>query len=114
LALEPGGKRGVDPWTTSLRETRVRDFAREGVLDRVLALAGDARARTAAYEVAILEDPQVGRALDQLVHRPRPEDAPDHRGRLEGGLLGGAEEVDPRGKDRVHGVRHGELRRKLA
>ena len=44
-ALEPGCERGVEPGAACLRQACVRDFPRERVLDRVLALAGDARPR---------------------------------------------------------------------
>ena len=83
------------------------------MLDHVLALAAHARARPATNEVSIFEHAQIGLRLDQLVDRPSPKDAPDHRRRLERRLLCRAEEVDPRSEDGVNRVRHGELARKL-
>ena len=77
-ALEPGSEGRVEPRPPRLRDARVRDLSRHGMLDRVLALALDGRAVPAAHEVALLEHPEVGlESLEQPVHRPTPEDTPD-------------------------------------
>jgi hypothetical protein len=94
-------------------EAFVRHFARQGVLDDVLALTCNARARAPANEVAILEYLQIGLRIQELVHRPRPEDAPDHRRRLKRGLLGGTEQIDPGCKNGLDRVRDSEFARKL-
>jgi hypothetical protein len=72
------------------------------------------RPRPTANEVAIREHAQIGLRLDELIDRSRPKDAPDHRRRLERCLFRRAEQVDPRRKNRVDGIRHRELARKLA
>jgi hypothetical protein len=72
------------------------------VLERVLRLAGDRRARTPADEVAILEDAEVRpQVRDKLVNGARPEDAADDRSGLKRCLFGEREKVDASGEDRL-------------
>lgn len=113
-SLEPGREGGVQPRAPRLGQTRVGDLARERVLDRVLALAGHGRAAAAANEVALLEHAQVRLTADELVHRPRPEDAPDHGRGLQRFLLSRLEQVDPRRENRLHRVGDSEVVRELA
>src|SRR5437867_1109907 len=113
--LEPAGETSVEPRALRLGETRVRDLTRERVLDRVLALARHRGARAATDEVALLENAEIRlEPVEQLVDRAGPENAADHRCRLEGCLLGGLEQVDAGGQHSLDGVRHLEAGRELA
>jgi hypothetical protein len=111
--LEPRRECCVHSWTPCSRDVLVRHFARQRVLDHVFALTGNARAGAPANEVAILEHAQIGFRVQKLVHRSRPEDASDHRGRLKRGLLGGSEQIDPGRENRLNRVRHSEFARQL-
>src|SRR5437763_14538588 len=94
---------------TRLREALVGDLARQRVLERVLGLALERRARAPADEVAIFEDAEIrSSVLEQLVDRPGPEDAADHRRRLERRLVGRLEQVDARREDCLDGIGPGE------
>jgi len=79
------------------------------VLDRVLALTGDRRTRTATDEVALRKQVEVRRrALEQLIDGACPEHAADYGGRLEGCLLRAGQEIDARSE---HGLnRVGDLK----
>jgi hypothetical protein len=58
--FEPGCKSSVQPAAPRLRQTRVRDLARQRMLERELALAGQRRGRSPADEVPLLESEPVG------------------------------------------------------
>ena len=69
------------------------------MLERELVLAGQGGGGAAAYEVAVLKDLEVRHGpLEQLAHRPCPEDASDHRRRLKGRFLGASEQIDAAAK----------------
>ena len=55
--FEPARERGMESRASGLRQARICDFAREGVLDRVLAVARDLGAWSTPDEVAFLQDP---------------------------------------------------------
>jgi hypothetical protein len=90
-ALEPGGEGSVEWRSLRLGHAGVGDLARERVLDRVLAFACDRGTDATTNEVTIFQQAEVGsrRPTDQLVDRSGPKDPPDHRGRLQRGLLVG-------------------------
>jgi len=111
--LEPAREGCVETRAAGLGQALVRDLPCERVLDRVFAFAGHGRAGPAAYEVALLEDAEVGLALDELVHRPGPEDPADRRRRLECLLLRLLEQVDPGGEHGLDRIRDREVRREL-
>ena len=114
-ALEPLGEGRVELRSLGRRQGRVGDVTRERMLDRILAFAGYRRPDPAPDEIALLEQAEVGAAaVDQLVDRPGPEDAPDHRRRLQRRLLVGRQEVDASCEHCAHRVGHLEVRRQLA
>ena len=113
-ALNPGGEGSVEVCPPGPRNARVRHFACDRVLDRVLALALDRGSEPAPDEISFLEQAEVGlRSRAKLVDGAAPEDATDDRGGLERLLLGGLEQVDARRHERLHGVRNEKPTRKL-
>ena len=109
--LEPTGELGVQPSAPRPRQARVRDFARQRVLDRVLALSDHRRPRLPPDEVTLLEHGEVGlREVDQLTDRCLPEDPADHRARLERRLLHRPEQIDPCREHSLDRVRDREVR----
>src|SRR2546427_6928371 len=113
-ALDPGGEGRVEVRPPGPRNARVRHFACDRVLDRVLALALDRRAQPEPDEISFLEQAEVRlRFWAELVDGAAPEDAADDRGGLEGFLLGGREQVDARRHHGLHRVRHQKTTRKL-
>src|SRR5262245_64653476 len=84
-ALDPGAKSRVEVRTPGPRNARVRHFARDRVLDRVLALALDRGSQPEPDEISFLEQAEVGLGFRaELVDGAAPEDAADDRGGLEG------------------------------
>src|SRR6266508_6420429 len=82
--FDPFGELGMEPPASCFREASVRDLAGERMLEDVLDLTFERGAGAPADEVAALEHTQVGfGACDELGHRTRPEDASDHRSRLQ-------------------------------
>ena len=76
-------------------QAAVGNLASQRVLERVLVLAGQVdveRRRMKSRSSRRLDVRH--RPLDQLVHRPRPEDASDDRRRLKGRFLGASEQID--------------------
>jgi hypothetical protein len=113
--LEPLCEASMKVRPRRLRQGGVGHLARQRVFDRVLTLAGDRRAASAADEVALLEQREVGScALEQLLDRTGPEDATDDGGRLEGRLFCRRQEVDARGEHGLNRVRGAEIRRERA
>src|SRR5439155_26876910 len=96
--LDPRGEGSVQLCSLRLRDAVVGNLTCERVLDCVLALARNRRAGAPANEVAFRENVEVRHAADELVDRPRPEHAPDDRGRLQGRLLRPPEKIDARGQ----------------
>ena len=89
--LEPPGEARMKPCPSCLRQTSVGDVPGQRMRDRELTLAGDRGARPMTDEIALLQQAEVRlEALEQLVDRPRPEGAADHRRRLQRRLLGPA------------------------
>ena len=76
-------------------------------------LAAHRGAPELADEVAFHESPQAGVVFLQGVHGARPERPADDRGRLEGGLVSGIEQVDAGGEERLHRVGDAEVRREV-
>ena len=106
-ALEPGGECCVEPRAPRRRQARVGDVPCQGMLERELTLAGERRAGAAPDEIARLEYGEIGCvAVEELPQRSAPEDAADHRCRLERRLLDRRQQVDARREHRVDGVRH--------
>src|SRR5207302_10402712 len=113
-SLEPARKCGVQPRASRSWQAVVSDLARQRVLDRVFAVTRKRGSKTTADEVTLFEYPKVWlRVLEELVHRPRPEDPADDRGGLERLLLLGVEQIDARRDDRLHRIRNGEACRQL-
>jgi hypothetical protein len=113
--FEPGGEGGVTVGARRLRLARVRDLARECMLDDVLALTRQRRAGATAHEVPLFEQPEIGlHSLDEFVDGPRPEHPPDHRSGLQSRLLRGGKQVDARSEHSVNGVGNAEPLGKFA
>ena len=107
--VQPGGEAGVEVGACGLRQARVGHVADQDVLEPVGAVARERRARLAQHELP--QEQLVDRVADvldvrrELLDRPVPEGSPDHRRPLEQRLLGGREQVDPRGDERLERVR---------
>ena len=108
-ALEPGGDLGMRPRATRLRHARVGDVTDQRVAEPVLRLAGHAARRARHDEAAPLERLQ-GAARLRHAQRPGPEEAPHHRRLLDDALLLGRQAVEPRGEQRLDGVREEDAR----
>src|SRR5262249_725415 len=97
-----------------LREARVRDLARERMLDCELPLARKRRAGSAPDEIAPFEELVIRlRTLQKRLEGRRPNLSPDAGRCLECGLFAGREEVDSRREHPLHRVRNLEALRQL-
>ena len=84
---------------------RVRDLARDRVLEDVFVFAVELRVRTTANEIALRERLKRGfAASEERPHRTVPEDTSDHGRRLQRVLLSRLEQVDPGSNDPVNRV----------
>src|SRR5439155_1366256 len=98
-------KGGMQARAPRLRDARIRDLARQLMLERELTLALHRRAGAMTDEVALLEQSKVGLlASEQLADRAGPEGAAGNRRRLQRRLLTGGEQVHASGDDGVHRV----------
>jgi hypothetical protein len=106
--LEPGGEGGMEARTTRLRDTCVRDLARQRVPERELLLVGERRAQPPPDEVARLEQGEFGVDLvQQLAHGAAPEDPSRSRRACSAVLsVGGRRSIGP-ARTGVHGVGDG-------
>ena len=99
---------GVLAGAHRLRQRRVGDVADQHVLERVLALAGQAAAGGRHDEVLAAQRlerrPQVEARLARVADGALPEGLADHRGRLQDPALGARQRVEPRREHRVHGL----------
>src|SRR5713226_5066820 len=82
-ALEPFGKRGVKPRAPRFRNARVRDLARQLMLERELPLALHRGTGAVPDEVALFQQREVRLlASEQLADGAGPEDSPGDRSGL--------------------------------
>ena len=113
--LQPGGERGVEARAARLRDASVRTSRVSACRNVELTLVRQRGAQPPPHEVARLEQGEVGRhPVEQLANRAVPEDAADHGGRLQSGLLDLGELVDPGREDGVHVVRYPQSSRRVA
>ena len=113
--LDPGdhGRVGLD--APRAGQARVRDVAREDVVEHQLPLAGERRRLALPDEAGGDQGVELGVGVATTAEpgdRARPERPPDDRRVLDRALLGRRQEVDARCDDALHGVR--KRRRQLA
>src|SRR5205807_10317416 len=98
------------PRAARLRQPVVGNLTRQRVLEHVLDLTLERRARAPADEVTALKSAQVRfEAARQLIDRAGPERAADHRGRLKRRLVRFGEQVETGGEHSLDRVRDVEV-----